>query len=164
MDSPTTKAIQPPLTLTHFDAMGLVQFIAKAMRPLRKQSAGESPHIQLGREGEQAAARFLRRKGYKILRKNYRRPGGGEVDIVCRDVRHNELVFIEVKTRSDDAFGRPFDAVDRKKRRLIIRGAMAWLRLLDMPDITFRFDVIEVVDSHIEHLENAFQLPDDYGY
>ena len=67
--------------------------------------------------------------------------------IVCRDKRHNELVFVEVKTRSSEDFGRPLDAVDRKKRRLILRGAMTWLRMLDMPDIVFRFDVVEVVMS-----------------
>lgn len=65
-------------------------------------------------------------------------------------------------------FGRPAAAVDRKKRRQIIRGAMAWLRMLDMPDIAFRFDVVEVLgeagafDAH--HIENAFNLPEPYRY
>ena len=147
--------------------MALVRFIGEAMRRLRKQSTSEAPHIELGRRGEELAAGFLLRNGYKILRRNFRPPHGGEVDIVCRDKRHNELVFVEVKTRSIDAFGRPFDAVDEKKRRLIIRGAMKWLRLLEMPDITFRFDVVEIVMTappEIQLLENAFQLPDRYGY
>jgi len=144
-----------------------VRLIAEAMRRLRKPHSSEAPHIELGRRGEELSARFLRRNGYKILRRNFRAPHGGEVDIVCRDKRHNELVFIEVKTRSVDGFGRPFDAVDEKKRRLIIRGAMKWLRLLEMPDITFRFDVVEVVMAatpEIRLIENAFQLPDSYGY
>ena len=147
--------------------MAPVRFIAEAMRRLRRQPAPEAPHIELGRLGEDLAARFLRRNGHKILRRNFRAPHGGEVDIVCRDKRHNELVFVEVKTRAAEQFGRPLDAVDEKKRRLITRGAMKWLRLLEMPDITFRFDVVEVVMTdppEIRHIENAFQLPDSYSY
>jgi putative endonuclease len=127
----------------------------------------EPPHLLLGRRGEQAAVDYLRRHRHKILYRNFRAPHGGEVDIVCRDKAHNELVFVEVKTRSDEEFGRPFSAVDRKKRRLILRGAMTWLEMLDMPDITFRFDVVEVVMTsppEIRHIENAFQLPRHYLY
>jgi putative endonuclease len=125
------------------------------------------PHLLLGRAGEKLAAKYLRRHGHKILFRNFRAPHGGEVDIVCRDKRHNELVFVEVKTRSSEDFGRPLDAVDRKKRRLILRGAMTWLRMLDMPDIVFRFDVIEVVTGRpavVRHIENAFRLPENYSY
>ena len=145
--------------------MAPVRFIAEVFRRLRNRSSSEAPHILLGREGEDIAARHLRRSGYKILRRNFRAPHGGEVDIVCRHGR--ELVFVEVKTRSSEEFGRPFDAVDQKKRRLIIRGAMKWLRLLDMPDITFRFDVVEVLTAppgEVRIIENAFQLPDNYSY
>jgi putative endonuclease len=125
------------------------------------------PHLALGRAGEKIAAKHLQSNGHKILYRNFRAPHGGEVDIVCRDKRHNELVFVEVKTRSSEDFGRPLDAVDRRKRRLILRGAMTWLKMLDMPDIVFRFDVVEVVISGppiIRHIENAFRLPEDYSY
>jgi len=119
----------------------------------------------LGREGEKLAARHLRRNGYKILYRNFRGHGAGEIDIVCR---HGEtLVFVEVKTRGSEDFGPPFDAVDKKKRRRIVRGAMAWLRMLDMPDITFRFDVVEVIAGNppeIRIIENAFSLPSNYYY
>jgi len=127
----------------------------------------EAPHLVLGREGEDAAVKFLRRHKHRILYRNFRAPHGGEVDIVCRDKPNNELVFVEVKTRTSEEYGRPIDAVDRKKRRLILRGAMTWLKMLDMPDITFRFDVVEVVMTtppEIRHIENAFQLPDNYAY
>ena len=127
----------------------------------------EPPHLALGRAGEKLAAKHLQSNGHKILCRNFRAPHGGEVDIVCRDKRHNELVFVEVKTRSSEDFGRPLDAVDRRKRRLILRGAMTWLRMLDMPDIVFRFDVVEVVISGppiIRHIENAFRLPENYSY
>ena len=89
------------------------------------------------------AARFLRSHGYKILYRNFRAHRGGEVDVVCRD--GDTLVFVEVKTRTSELFGRPADAVNKAKQELITRGAMAWLRMLDRPGILFRFDIVEVV-------------------
>jgi putative endonuclease len=126
----------------------------------------DAPHLALGRAGEELAANYLRNNGHKILYRNFRAPHGGEVDIVCRDKRHNELVFVEVKTRSSENFGRPLDAVDPQKRRLILRGGMTWLKMLDMPDVVFRFDVVEVVmpQAIIRHIENAFGLPENYSY
>jgi putative endonuclease len=123
--------------------------------------------MRLGRWGERVAARHLRRHKHKVLRRNFRAPHGGEVDLVCRDRRHNELVFVEVKTRRSEHFGRPADAVDRKKRSLIIRGAMKWLHMLGMPDITYRFDIVEVVVGpplEVRHLENAFHPPRNFTY
>src|SRR3954447_9939367 len=96
-----------------------------------------------GRRGEKLAAKFLRRQGYKILHRNFRGRTGGEIDIVARD--RDTLVFIEVKTRRTERFGRPFEAIRRDQRQRIARGALAWLRLLDNPDILFRFDVVEVL-------------------
>jgi putative endonuclease len=124
------------------------------------------PHLLLGAAGEDLAANYLRNNGHKILYRNFRASHGGEVDIVCRDRRHDELVFVEVKTRSSEEYGRPLDSVDQKKRRLILRGAMTWLKMLDMPDIVFRFDVVEVVmpDRVVRHIPNAFGLPQDYSY
>ncbi len=122
-------------------------------------------HLALGRWGEREAALQLKRRGWKILRKNFRAPGGGEVDLVCRD--GETLVFAEVKTRRSEEMGRPFDAVDQKKQQLIRRGAMHWLRLLEMPDITFRFDVIEVLATdplEIRVITSAFTLPDPISY
>jgi len=87
------------------------------------------------------------------------------VDLVCRD--QETLVFAEVKTRRSEERGRPIDAVDQKKQRLIRRGAMHWLRLLEMPDLTFRFDVIEVLATdpvEIRVIESAFTLPDPLRY
>lgn len=124
-----------------------------------------SDHIALGKWGEEAAARHLKRLGWKVLRKNFRAPGGGEVDLVCRD--RETLVFAEVKTRRNEEMGRPLDAVDQKKQQLIRRGALHWLRLLEMTDITFRFDVIEVLATdpvEIRVIESAFTLPDPFRY
>jgi putative endonuclease len=109
----------------------------------------------------------LRRRGYKILYRNFRGRRGGEIDIVCRD--GDTLVFVEVKTRTSENFGRPIAAVDRDKQRRISQGGLAWLRLLDNPDVLFRFDVVEIiVDSEakprIELVQNAFQLSRPYIY
>ena len=97
----------------------------------------------MGARGEKAAARFLTRAGYKILYRQFRAKRGGEVDLVCR--HSDTLVFVEVKTRSDTKHGRPYEAVDAEKRRLIIQGADAWLRMLDYPDILYRFDIVEII-------------------
>jgi putative endonuclease len=108
----------------------------------------------------------LRRNGFKVLYRNFRAPRGGEVDLVCRD--GNELVFVEVKTRSTRDYGSPASAVNREKQKLITRGALAWLRLLDNPDIIFRFDIVEVVIDESGESFNivraAFQLPEPHRY
>ena len=127
----------------------------------------KSEHLQRGALGEKLARKFLRRRGYKILYRNFRGRRGGEIDIVCRD--RDTLVFVEVKTRTREDFGRPFAAVDQQKRFRISRGALAWLRLLDNPDILFRFDVVEVLINEetkprIELIRNAFQLARPYIY
>jgi len=102
-----------------------------------------------------------------VLYRNFRRKDGGEVDIVCRDKRRGELVFVEVKTRRTRDFGAPSHAVNSEKRDLIARGAIAWLRLLDFPDIRYRFDIVEVIAGgtaapEITIIENAFPLPEPY--
>ncbi|MGI8601987.1 MAG: YraN family protein [Verrucomicrobiales bacterium] len=116
----------------------------------------------LGRQGEQLAQRWLRLEGgCKILYRNFKAPDGGEVDIVCR--HEDILVFAEVKTRTSELFGRPATAVTPDKRKLIIRGAREWLRLLDKPRTPFRFDIIEILlfegsAPDINWLQGAFQL------
>lgn len=97
----------------------------------------------MGLRGEKAAARFLKGSGYKLLYRRFRARKGGEVDLVCR--HGDTLVFAEVKTRTSVERGRPYDAVDADKRRLIMQGAEAWLRLLHQPEILHRFDIVEVV-------------------
>ena len=147
---------------------GLVRFIADLSNRWRSRFSPSRPeHLRLGTRGENLACRFLRRNGYKILYRNFRGRSGGEIDIVCRD--KDTLVFVEVKTRTREDFGRPFDAVNRDKQKRISRGGLAWLRLLDDPDILFRFDVVEVIlakeaEPRLELLRNAFALSEPYIY
>jgi len=114
------------------------------------------------------AASHLRKRRYRVLYRNFRARGGGEVDIVCRDKATDELVFVEVKTRSTRDFGNPAHAVNLEKQKLIARGALAWLRLLDHPSIRFRFDIVEVIVGEgpptVAIIQNAFNLPEPYRY
>lgn len=130
-------------------------------------AAGSNPRQRLGRWGERVAARFLRREGYKVLYRNFRPHQGGEIDLVCRERATATLVFVEVKTRSTDAFGRPALAVGRDKRQLIERGANAWLRLLGRPDVRYRFDIVEIVAEgprpRCNVIRDAFARRDEGG-
>lgn len=128
--------------------------------------------MEVGALGERIAAHFLQRKGWKLLYRNFRAPRGGEVDLVMRGGEElNQLVFVEVKTRTRKGYGRPLEAVDRDKQTLIERGANEWLRLLadqhrhDDEDfrrtISWRFDVVEIIlqegkKPDVNLVENAF--------
>jgi putative endonuclease len=131
------------------------------------RSKGLSETGQRGTLGERLACRFLRRNGYKILHRNFWGGRGGEIDIVCRD--HDTLVFVEVKTRNTEYFGQPVRAVHADQQRRISRGALTWLRMLDNPEIAFRFDVVEVIvleteKPRLELVRNAFHLAKPYMY
>ena len=151
--------------------LDLVQSIAALSSRWRNRfsrSKESSPeHLRRGRRGEKLASRFLRSRGYKILYRNFKDRRGGEIDLVCRD--GDTLVFVEVKTRGGEEFGRPIEAVDRQKQLRVSRGGLAWLRLLDNPDVTFRFDVVEVLmpdegEARCELIQNAFELSQPYIY
>jgi putative endonuclease len=121
-------------------------------------------HLRLGRRGEQIAVRFLRRSGYKLLFRNFRAKCGGEIDLVCRDRQTKVLVFVEVKTRTTTLFGDPHEAVTLRQQDNIIRAAKEWLRLLDDPEIPYRFDIVEVVmepKREVRLIRGAFQIRED---
>ncbi len=113
--------------------------------------------------GEELAARYLAGKGYRILGRRVRVGRRDELDVIARSPDHI-LVFIEVKTRASEAFGRPVSAVDRRKRNALSRGALRYMmRLKEKPNY-FRMDVVEVIGTPggdapvVRHLENAFAL------
>jgi len=121
-----------------------------------------APRQALGKQGEELAAGFLRRLGYRILGANVR-TRLGEIDIIADDPTEPALVFVEVKTRRSSAFGSPIEAVDGRKQRRLVRLAEAWLQQHpERADATCRFDVIGVLvdgrgDPAIEHIRAAFQ-------
>jgi len=112
----------------------------------------------IGKEGEDMAGRFLRDQGLKILKRNYR-TRWGEVDIVARE--RDTIVFVEVKTRSKEAFGGPLSAVTREKQQRIRRMAEAYFIENGFQDVSARFDVVGIVKKNngtprIDWIKNAF--------
>jgi putative endonuclease len=110
-----------------------------------------------GREGEDAAAAYLRTRGYRILERNYRCPPG-EIDIIAEHA--GVLCFVEVKSRSSLAYGSPAEAVNRAKQRHITRAAAYYLQARRQgADVACRFDVVAVVpDSDPELITDAFRV------
>lgn len=112
----------------------------------------------LGRAGEDAAARFLLRCGWSILGRNVRCGRTGEIDIVAE--RRGLLAFVEVKSRRSTAFGTPGEAVTPRKRARLRSLARLWLMSAQPRASSIRFDVIEVLGDgglpRINHIEDAF--------
>ena len=126
----------------------------------------EPEHLRRGRLGERAARRHLQRCGLKFLTANHK-ARGGEIDLVFRDEQC--LVFVEVKTRSDESWTTPADAVDAGKRRRLSVAALDYLRLLKGRSVDFRFDIVEVLwreggAGEVRHWPNAFELDNNYRY
>lgn len=109
----------------------------------------------LGRVGETKSVKFLKKQGYKIIERNFK-TRVGEIDIIAR--KNDELVFVEVKTRSSDCYGAPSEAVNRKKQEKYFKVAQEYILKKNMADCNCRFDVVEVENGQINHIENAFCL------
>lgn len=125
----------------------------------------ESAHLRVGRWGEYQAVKVLRSKGFRIVGERVRVGKRDEVDIIAKDQK--TLVFVEVKTRKNENFGRPFSAVNKEKRKCLSRAAVSYLKQKKLTPEFIRFDVIEVVgtpeeSSEIRHIENAFPLDSSY--
>jgi putative endonuclease len=111
----------------------------------------------LGPRGEDIAVKYLKKQGYRVLKRNYKAPPG-EVDIIAE--KDGTVVFVEVKTRSDDAFGLPQEAVGERKQRKMRETALYYLSgLKEQPRA--RFDIISISmakgSKKIEHIPDAFQ-------
>ncbi len=127
----------------------------------------ESKHLRTGKWGEKIAELYLKQAGFRILGRRVRVGTRDEIDLVAMD--GESLVFVEVKTRSSEAFGRPASAVNRKKRHTLSRAAVRYLGKVKWRPVYFRFDVVEVVGEDgspvepvIRHIENAFALDKRY--
>jgi len=121
--------------------------------------SGASGHTEVGRKGEEAAARHLQSLGYVILERRFR-TRAGEIDLVARD--GNTLVFVEVKARTSLACGRPAEAVDARKRGRIARVASLYLARECGRESPCRFDVVEVLlepgsPPRVRLIRNAFE-------
>ena len=107
----------------------------------------------LGRAGEIKAADFLKKKGYKILEKNYK-TYIGEIDLIAKD--GETLVFVEVKTRVNDEYGAPSQAVDLKKQEKYYKVATEYLVKHKQTESLCRFDVVEIENGQINLIFDAF--------
>ncbi|HEY7419023.1 MAG TPA: YraN family protein [Ktedonobacteraceae bacterium] len=105
------------------------------------ENTGVAPRQGLGRTGERLAAEELSRRGYRILERNFR-CRYGEIDLVAE--QQGELVFVEVKTRRGDAWGRPEEAVTLQKQQKIVRAALCYLELHGCVEQAWRVDVVAV--------------------
>jgi putative endonuclease len=113
----------------------------------------------LGSEGESLAAQFLREQGYKIVLHNYK-TRIGEIDIIAKD--GETIVFVEVKTRSDDTFCEPYESVNTAKRQKIKNVASLYLQK-QKKEYPARFDVISITCQKngkkvIRHIMDAFEV------
>jgi putative endonuclease len=138
------------------------------MQKLSIYSVTENSVRIVGEVGEDFAAKFLERRGFLIVCKNFKVPIGrnskdvsisGEIDLVAID--EETLVFVEVKTRTSDSFATPETAVNLRKQRQIIRTAKRYRRIFHTDDVLFRYDVISIVLNEkkapkIEHFRGFF--------
>jgi putative endonuclease len=123
------------------------------------------PNKKLGAKGEEIAVSYLKRRGYRILERNYRIKLG-EIDIIAE--QGADLVFIEVKTRSDTLFGSPFDSVTVTKQRQLSKVALEYMSKQSCHNRPARFDVVgvhlkaanevQLQEAKIELMQNAFNL------
>ncbi len=111
---------------------------------------------RVGKQGEEIAEKYLKKQGYKILNKNFRCKQG-EIDLIASD--KNEIVIIEVKTRTSNTYGNPADAVDIRKQRHIYNAAQYYLYKNKLETKQIRIDVIEIYIEgkkiKINHIKKA---------
>ena len=113
---------------------------------------------EVGVRGEKLAVDFLKKRGYKIIQRNFR-CREGEIDIIAQ--KGECLVFVEVRTKKNTAFGTPEESVTLSKREKLISLANVYLQAYDKPPQSWRIDVIAVEltpdnrVSRLEHIENA---------
>jgi putative endonuclease len=113
----------------------------------------QAQKLELGLSGEARAADFLEKKNFQIWETRYR-VGRDEIDLIAFDPQHQEIVFVEVKTRASDVLLDPEEALDQRKLKAITRAANHYLAHHSQ-SFDYRFDLITVLPQAIRHLENV---------
>jgi putative endonuclease len=108
-----------------------------------------------GIQGEEQATKTLKRKGYRIIEKNYRSPFG-ELDIIAEEGGY--LVFVEVKKRNTSTFGDSFESVNAVKKKRIVKTAMFYMKTHKCFDRKVRFDVVGIDRENVKIVKHAFIL------
>lgn len=118
--------------------------------------------LHFGKEGEKAAVKFLKKRGYRIIEKNYRNQSG-EIDIIAE--QDQVLVFVEVKSRTDSEYGEPLEAVTPHKQKKIAQVARGFLARHHIENRDCRFDVVGIQGDpnssktwEIELVTDAFRI------
>ncbi|MBE5820947.1 MAG: YraN family protein [Clostridiales bacterium] len=106
---------------------------------------------EIGKIGEDIAVKYLLEKGYQILERNFECKQG-EIDIVAKD--KEEYVFVEVKTRSNENYGKPKDAVDETKKKHIYRSVEFYVYINQLENKPIRIDVIQIYKKKEKYLLN----------
>lgn len=114
---------------------------------------------EIGQNGENIAEDYLKNEGYSIITRNFR-TNYGEIDIIARD--KNEIVFIEVKTRSNLKYGNPSEAVNQNKQKHIKMVAKYYIHMHQLYNCYIRFDVIEVYCRNGKYRINHIKQAMDY--
>lgn len=113
---------------------------------------------RIGKIGEDLACKYLGKNNYKIIERNYYCKQG-EIDIIAKDEYTKELIFIEVKTRTNLHYGRPAEGIDNKKKKHIYKAGEYYLYKNELEEISVRIDVIEVYIQNntykINHIKSA---------
>ncbi|MEI6520311.1 MAG: YraN family protein [bacterium] len=116
----------------------------------------ELTRAEIGALGERHAARMLRAKGYRLVEANAR-VTNGEIDLICS--RGDTLIFVEVRTRTSDAFITPGESVNESKQKRVTRAARRYLKMKKIDETPIQYDVVEVIATKygkivdIRHIE-----------
>lgn len=113
-----------------------------------------STTVETGSAAETRAVELLVRRGYRIVERNFR-CGSGELDVVARD--GDVLVFVEVRSRADDAHGHAAESVGRRKQRQVAKVAMHYIGLRDPVFARSRFDVVAITGDEELLIQDAFR-------
>ena len=116
----------------------------------------------IGNKGEDIAVKHLKKKGYKIIERNFNVPGMGEIDIVAKNKEY--LVFVEVRLRKNTLHGSGAETVDIFKQKKLIKAALMYMKANSLMNVPVRFDVASITGNpegeySLEIIENAFEVP-----
>lgn len=115
----------------------------------------------IGNKGEDIAVKLIKKKGYKVIERNFNVPRAGEIDIIAKKKEY--LVFVEVRLRKNTLHGSGAETVDIFKQRKLIKAAQTYLKLNNLNNIPARFDVVSITgdaegEYSVEIIENAFEV------